>query len=155
MRRRGLDVRLRLRAHRACRAAWRFLRQQYLSFASLAIIGGLFALVMTSDSFTTGDRPPPVQAVSQAGPRPPQQRFVVQFFVVRDEEQLRTLSTAVGDDQGGRAELRPNIDHVVYLLAGTEEEEAAAIRRLNFESQLAQESNVDLRVIDVRGRFPR
>lgn len=151
-------VRLRVLGRRARRAAWRLLKQHYVTLGSVAIISVLFALVMTSDSFVSqegaGARQRPATADGRSAFGTPAQRYLVLFFVVQDQQQLTSMSQAFGDDQGARAGGPLAVDHVVYLIAGTEKEESDTIARLNFEALLVQGSNVDMKVVDVRGRFP-
>ncbi len=156
---RRLDVRLRVLARRTRRLGWGLLRQHYVTLGSVAVIGVLFALIMTSDSFVSRkDRQlsqRPSTSDSAAPSRPPAQRYSLLFYVVNDQEQLRAISEAFAGDREARAGGPYEVDHVVYLIAGTEEEESATIARLNFEAILVQGSNIDMRVVDMRGRFER
>jgi len=151
--------RLRRLVRRAGFAALRTLRQHYFTLISVAVLATLFALVMTSDSFVSRKdralqaRPPAAPADQVAVFKPP--RRSVLFYVVEDQQQLDRLSDAFAGDQAARADGPFAVDLVVFLLAGTQEQESAAIARLNFEALLIQGSNVDMKVVDVRGRFGR
>ena len=132
------------------------LRTHYFTLTSAAIIAVLFALVMTSDSFVSrkdslNHARPPAAPGEPAAFKPP--RRSVLFYVVEDQQQLDSLSDAFAGDQAARADGPFAVDLVVFLLAGTQEQESAAIARLNFEALLIQGSNVDMKVVDVRGRF--
>ncbi|HWC28732.1 MAG TPA: hypothetical protein VG845_01510 [Dehalococcoidia bacterium] len=144
-------MRLRIFGRRALRTFGR----HYVTMGSIAIIGVLFALVMSSDSFVSSQRAGVSERAAASATATPVRRNLIQFFVVRDQEQLRTISEAFEADQRGLPDGPRQVDQVVYLIAGTDQEEAATISRLNFEWQLAQGANVDLKVTDVRGRFPR
>jgi hypothetical protein len=157
MTRRPLDVRLRVLSRRARRLSWRLFKQHCVTLGSVAVIGALFVLVMSSDSFvsrkdqastqlaTAADRPGAVW--------PAVQRRSVLFYVVQDQKQLTAISEAVDADREARAAGSSLIDRVVYLIAGTPEEETATIARLNFEAQFIQGSPVDMKVVDMRTRF--
>jgi hypothetical protein len=151
MKRNAPAVRLRIFGRRALRTFGR----HYVTMGSIAIIGVLFALVMSSDSFVSSQRAGVSERAAASATATPVRRNLIQFFVVRDQEQLRTISEAFEADQRGLPDGPRQVDQVVYLIAGTDQEEAATISRLNFEWQLAQGANVDLKVTDVRGRFPR
>jgi hypothetical protein len=151
--------RLRRMVSRAGLAALRLLRTHYFTLTSAAIIAVLFALVMTSDSFgsrkgNSGDVRPPVAPAEQVVAFKAPRRSVL-FYVVEDQQQLNSLSDAFAADQAARADGPFAVDLVVFLLAGTQEQESAAIARLNFEASLVQGGNVDMKVVDVRGRFDR
>jgi hypothetical protein len=147
-------VRLQQLGSHAALLAWRVTSQHYLTLASLVVIGVLFALVMSSDSFVSRkDRPATQRASASEEPAPPRQRPFVLFYVVQDQAQLQAMSEAFADDQQARAGGPFRVDHVVFLIGGTAEEESAAISRINFETQLVQGTNIDLKVVDVRGRW--
>jgi hypothetical protein len=158
MTQRRLSVRLRVQGRRTRRLAWRLVRQQYVTLVSVAVIGALFATVMTSDSFVSREKRP---AAPTDGPRdaaaartsPP--RHTVLFYVVNDQKQLTDISEAFVDDLPARAGGPFQVDQVYFLIAGTDQEEAAAISRLNAEALLVQGTTIDLKVVDVRGRFGR
>jgi hypothetical protein len=152
MKRRRLDLRLRMLGRRVRRT----LGRHYLTLASIAVISVLFATVMSSDSFVS-QRPqareqvvaPAVDATARTMPP----RHTVLFFVVNDQRQLEEIRDAFVDDAPARAGGPLQVDEVHFLLAGTEQEEAAAITRLNAEVLLVQGTTIDLKVADVRGRF--
>jgi hypothetical protein len=147
MRRRGPGLKLRIIARRAGRAA----RRHYVSLASLVVLAGFLVLAITSDSFVASDAPAHRGHETSREASPPLRHAVV-FFVVRDEAQLRAISEAYIADQDARAGGSAHYDQVVYLIAGTAEEEASAIARINFETLLLEDSYVDVRVLDVRRR---
>jgi hypothetical protein len=155
MKRRRLDLRLRMLGRRVRRT----LGRHYLTLASVAVIGGLFAMVMTSDSFVSLEEQKvasiaaPVDHAAAARTSPP--RHTVLFFVVNDQKQLEEIWEAFVDDAPARAGGPLQVDQVHFLLAGTDEEESAAITRLNAEVMLVQGTTIDLKVVDVRGRFGR
>ena len=134
----------------------RTLGRHYLTLASVAVIGALFATVMSSDSFVSRE-PQARDQVAAPAPHatsrtmPP--RHTVLFFVVNDQRQLEDIREAFVDDAPARAGGPLQVDEVHFLLAGTEQEEAAAITRLNAEVLLVQGTTIDLKVVDVRGRF--
>jgi hypothetical protein len=147
MTRRGSGLKLRIIARRAGRAA----RKHYVSLASLVVLAAFLVLAMTSDSFVAREAPAPRgQQASES--TPPALRHAVVFFVVRDEAQMRAISEAYIADQDARAGGSAHYDQVVYLIAGTADEEASAIARINFETLLLEDSYVDVRVLDVRRR---
>ncbi len=138
------------------RAAWLVVSRQYLSLISAGILAALAVLVMTSDSFKSHDTVPhasvaPDGEASLWGPRAP--RPSVLFYVVNDEAQRGEISAAVESDHYAFASGAEPSDYVIYLIAGTKQEEAQTIARLNFEETAARQSGVDMRVIDLRGRF--
>ena len=159
MRHRGLDVRLRVLGRRTRRLAWGLAKQHYVTLGSAVVISVLFMLVMTSDSFVSREdragRQPPATSNDATALWPTVQRHSVLFYVVQDQKQLMTISEAFADDLEARAAGPFPVDRVVYLIAGTDEEEAATIARLNFEALLVQGANVDMKVVDMRGRFAR
>lgn len=152
MMQRRAAVRLQQLGSRAVLLAWQITRQHYLTLASLAVIGVLFAMVMSSDSFVSRKDRPAAQRASEEPARPRQRPFVL-FYVVQDQAQLQAMSEAFADDQQARAGGPFRVDHVVFLIGGTAEEESAAISRINFETQLVQGTNIDLKIVDVRGRY--
>ena len=136
----------------------RTLGRHYLTLASVAVIGGLFATVMSSDSFVSREPQTREQTAASAPDAtlktmPP--RHTVLFFVVNDQKQLEEIREAFVDDAPARAGGPLQVDQVHFLLAGTDEEEAATISRLNVEALLVQGTTIDLKVVDVRGRFGR
>jgi hypothetical protein len=138
------------------RRARRTLGRQYLTLASVAVIGALFVTVMTSDSFVSRDSVTEGLTSAQAAPPPLKTtppRHTVLFYVVNDQKQLEEISDAFVHDVGARAGGPFQVDQVHFLIAGTDEEEAAAISRLNVEALLVQGTTIDLKVVDVRGRF--
>jgi hypothetical protein len=134
-------------------------RQQYLTLGSVTVISVLFATVMTSDSFVSREerQVAPIDApeddAASARSTPP--RHTVLFYVVNDQKQLNEISEAFVDDLPARAGGPFQVDQVHFLIAGTDQEEAEAISRLNAEALLLQGTTVDLKVADVRGRFGR
>jgi hypothetical protein len=144
--------RFKRRARRAALIALRAVKRQYLSLLSLAILAAALTLVLTNESFEAIGTPLR-QAVAGDEPQrlKPQRRSVV-FYIVRDEDQLRAMAGVVGSEQSTRTEAAGTYDFVIFLIGGTAEEESAVISRLDFEATMAQGSNVDMRVIDVRGR---
>jgi len=139
------------------RVFWLIASRQYLSLVSAGVLIVLAILVMTSDSFESRDSSPsPSVARTSAagsvwGPRPP--RPSVLFYVVNDATQRDEIAEAVESDHYAFASGNEPIDYVIYLIAGTKQEEAQTIARLNFEETAARQSGVDMRVIDLRGRF--
>jgi hypothetical protein len=115
-------------------------------------------MVMSSDSFVSVKPQTGEQAAARAPDAtlkttPP--RHTILFFVVNDQKQLEEIREAFVDDAQARAGGPLQVDQVHFLLAGTDEEEAAAITRLNTEVLLVQGTTIDLKVADVRGRFGR
>jgi hypothetical protein len=138
------------------RAAWVVASRQYLSLVSAGVLAVLALLVMTSDSFESRDSSPRDSAARDDAPsplwdpRPP--RPQVLFYVVNDAAQRDEIAAAVNADREAFA-AGADPDYILYLIAGTKEEEAQTIARLNFEETAARQSGVDMRVIDLRGRF--
>lgn len=134
---------------------WYVVSRQYLSLISAAVLIAALVLVVTSDSFEGKDRntAQAFEAGPAPTPTPPQQRPSVLFFVVEDEQQRKEIAEAFSSDRFARQNGPMIVDQVVYLIAGTTEEEAQAIARLNFEEWAAQQSGTDMLVVDVRGRF--
>jgi hypothetical protein len=151
MTRRRLSVRLRLLG----RHAWQGLCQHYVTLVSVAVISFLFVLVMTSDSFASKETkttaalpaatPEHPGSFSPSGPR-----GSVVYYFVQDRTQLEEITEALAADQGAMGTVLA--DQAVLLIAGTPEEETAAIARLNFDSLAAQSMKVDIRVLDLRSR---
>ena len=142
------------------RGLWLVASRHYLSIVSAGVLAVLAVLVLTSDSFESRDPGPGDGSTVQrneAGPAVPAQprprRPMVLFYVVNDTAQRDELAAALDADRFAYAGDTPPPEYVFYLIAGTREEESAAIDRLNFEELLARQSNVDMRVIDLRGRF--
>jgi hypothetical protein len=138
------------------RAAWFVLSRQYFTLITAAVLIVLAFLVLTSDSFESRDARPATSAarnVTPTTPTPRPHRPSVLFYVVNDAAQRDELIDAVHADRFAFAENNQPIDYIVYLIAGTREQEAQVIARLNFEETAARQSNVDMRVIDLRGRF--
>jgi hypothetical protein len=137
------------------RVAWQIGTKHYLSIASAVVLAVLAFLVMSSDSFETGKpsaaRPAQEESdvTSAFRPRPP--RAKVLFYIVEDRTQRDELASAVHADRLA-FDGAPPVDYIVYLLAGTPQEEAQTIARLNFEELAAQQGGVEMRVIDVRPR---
>ena len=154
-----LRYRLLLLVSRAGLAAFRLLTTHYFTLASAAIIAVLFVLVMTSDSFVSRKdradqvKAPPLLDANIVSFKPPRRSEL--FYVVEDQKQLDALSEAFAADQAARADGPFAVDRVIFLLAGTQEQESDAIARLNFEAALVQGTNIDMKVADVRGRFGR
>jgi len=143
----------------AWRSLWFVGSRQYLSLVSAAVLIVLAGLVLTSDSFESRDVSPEARnrsrnentSTASFAPRPA--RLSVLFYVVNDEAQRDDIAGALHSDRSAfDAGVAPT-DYVIYLIAGTKEEEARAIARLNFEETAARAGNVDMRVIDLRGRF--
>lgn len=132
--------------------AWQIVRRHFFTLSSALVLAVLTFLVLSSDSFEsksestpTGDREAAVEVV----PRPIRPKVL--FYIVEDGAQRDALASAVQADRFA-IDGPPPADYVVYLLAGTPAEEAQTIARLNFEEFAAQQSRVDMRVIDVRPR---
>jgi hypothetical protein len=159
MTRRPLDVRLRVLSRRARRLSWRLFKQHCVTLGSVAVIGALFAVVMSSDSFVSRKDQASTQLATAADKPgavwPAVQRRSVLFYVVQDQKQLTAISEAVDADREPRTPGAKQVDQIVYLIAGTIEEETAAILRLNFEAQFLRGANVDMQVVDMRTRFGR
>jgi hypothetical protein len=155
-------VNLRQRRRRALLFATRslrLLRRHYLSLISAAVLSLLAFLVVTGNSFESRQpaQPAPVRSVqneSDAAPaiQPHPRRTSVLFYLVEDARQRDVIADAVASDRFAFESGTPPVDQIIYLIAGTKEEEARTIDRLNFEEWAAQQSRVDMRVIDVRGR---
>lgn len=134
--------------------AWRVLRQHYFSFVSAIVIAVLFGLVMTSESFVGDDqRPRSASPAAQAAQErrdipPPRRRLSALYFVLDSEEQRLAVSEAVAADESHRGE--QIYDYIVYLIAGTPEQESRTIARLDFDGLFAQQNGIDMRVIDIR-----
>jgi hypothetical protein len=139
------------------RALWLVASRQYLSLGSAGVLIGLAILVMTSDSFESRrSSSSPSSARNSAAaplwePRPPRPKVL--FYVVNDATQRDEIAAAVESDHYAFASGTEPSDYVIYLIAGTKQEEAQTIARLNFEETAARQSGVDMRVIDLRGRF--
>jgi hypothetical protein len=138
------------------RAFWLVASRQYLSLISAAVLIVLAILVLTSDSFESRDSGPDPSAVRDRPapawePSPPRPKVL--FYVVNDVAQRDEIATAVESDHYAFASGAEPSDFVIYLIAGTKQEEAQTIARLNFEETAARQSGVDMRVIDLRGRF--
>lgn len=142
------------------RAAWHVASRHYFSLLSAAVLGVLAFLVLTSDSFESQEPAGRRDATSTQNksdaalalqPRP--RRPSILFYVVQDDRQRDAIAAAVSSDRFAFTGGTPPVDYIVYLVAGTQEEEARTIDRLNFEEWAAQQNGVDMRVIDVRGRF--
>ena len=133
----------------------RTFRVHYLTLTSVGIIAVLFALVMTSDSFVSRedrarDSKPLSAPPSDLVTFKPHGRADL-FFIVENQEQLDSLAEAFTADQAARGDGPFAVDRVVFLLAGTPEQESAAIARLNAEVELAQGTIIDMKIADVRG----
>ena len=101
-----LGLHLRVIGRRYRRMSFRALRHHDLSLGSAAVIGALFMLVMTSDSFVSRETNAglaPAASRPAASSQPVRQRPSVVFFVVQDQAQLRAISSAFADDQEARA----------------------------------------------------
>jgi len=138
----------------------RLLRTHYLSLVSAAVLSVLAFLVLTSDSFesrepgrSTATRSVQNESDAALAAQPRPRRPTVLFYVVEDGEQRDAIADAVASDRFAFDRGTPPVDYIVYLIAGTKDEEAQTIERLNFEEWAAQQGGVDMRVIDVRGRF--
>lgn len=139
------------------RAVWLIASRQYLSLLSAGVLALLAILVMTSDSFESRSSSSRQSAASDHAPSPPLSqprlpRPSVLFYVVNDAAQRDEIAAAVHDDRDALA-IGAEPDYILYLIAGTKEEESRTIARLNFEETAARQSGVDMRVIDLRGRF--
>jgi hypothetical protein len=153
-------VKPRLRRNEALRfvlRGLRLLRQHYLTLVSASVLAALAVIVLTSDSFESRDAgsTPKTAAVDEAASPivPPPHRPIVLFYVVNDAAQRDEIAAAVHADRDAFGAGGPPIDTIVYLIAGTKQEESRTIERLNFEEIAAELSGVEMRVIDVRGRF--
>jgi hypothetical protein len=139
------------------RAFWLVVSRQYLSLVSAGILIVFAILAMTSDSFVSRDSSPgPSVARNSAaapiwGPRPARPKVL--FYVVNDAAQRDEIVAAMHADRLAFADGVTPADYVFYLIAGTKQEESETIDRLNFEELLARQGGVDMRVIDLRGRF--
>jgi hypothetical protein len=138
------------------RAFWLVASRQYLSLVSAGVLIVLAIIVMTSESFESRDSGPNPSAVRDRlapvwEPSPPRPKVL--FYVVNDAAQRDEIAAAVESDHYAFASGAEPSDFVIYLIAGTKQEEAQTIARLNFEETAARQSGVDMRVIDLRGRF--
>jgi hypothetical protein len=137
------------------RGIWLAIGRQPLTIVSAIVLVALAGLVLTSDSFESRK-----EETDSASERPllipdttPTHRPSVLFYVVNDAAQRDEIAAAIQADRMAFADGGSPNDLIVYLLAGTKEEEARTIARLNFEEAAARDSKVDMRVIDLRGRF--
>jgi hypothetical protein len=138
----------------------RLLRQHYFSLITAAVLVALSFLVLTSDSFenhkTTSHhvaRSTQNESDAALALQPRRHRISVLFYLVQDAQQRDAIADAVTSDWLAFERGTPPIDQIIYLIAGTKQEEAQTIDRLNFEELAAQQGGVDMRVIDVRGSF--
>ena len=140
-------------------AVWIVLSRHYFSLVSAGVLAAIVVLVLTSDSFETGGGPGERSAVTRAEPgsgfadKPRVRRPVVLFYLVNNVAQRDELAAAVDSDRFAVVADSSRADYIIYLIAGTKEEEVMTIERLNFEELLARQGGVEMRVIDARGRF--
>ena len=140
-------------------AVWIVLSRHYFSLVSAGVLAAIVVLVLSSDSFETGGGPGERSAVTRAEPgsgfadKPRVRRPVVLFYLVNDPAQRDELAAAVHADRSAIVSDSSRPDYIIYLIAGTKEEEVMTIERLNFEELLARQGGVEMRVIDARGRF--
>lgn len=139
------------------RAGWAVGSRHYLSFVSAAVLAGVAFLIFTSDSFESGAPSGQSELSATAGdgsstnstPRP--RRPIVLFYLVNDDMQRDEIAAAANADRFSYLNGTPPVDYIIYLVAGTPEEESRTIERLNFEELAARQSGIEMRVIDVRG----
>ena len=139
------------------RGIWLAIGRQPLTIVSAIVLVVLAVLVLTSDSFESREPQPETNLTGRESIREvfqrAEQRPSVLFYVVNDEAQRNEIASAIQADRSSFADGASPNDIIVYLLAGTKEEEERTIARLNFEEAAARENHVDMRVIDLRGRF--
>jgi hypothetical protein len=138
----------------------RLLRQHYFSLITAAVLSLLAFLALTSNSFEshrpaahTVVRSTQNESDAALALQPQRHRIRVLFYVVEDAQQRDAIADAVASDRFAFESGTPPVDEIIYLIAGTKEEEERTIDRLNFEDWAAQQSRIDIRVIDVRGSF--
>jgi hypothetical protein len=136
--------------------AWHVVRRHHLSLLSAVVLAVALVVAMTSDSISHESGPtlepatdrPPVATV--AASTPPRRRAMLNLYLLQSEQQRQQVVSAINGDALARIS-GPNVtEYVLYLLAGTPEDESAAIDRINFEVEVAAEGGFDVRVIDLR-----